>query len=142
VSATLYYLDDFTDEVMPCKPTLKAWAAWLSEPDPDWPHEIPTDGKVFKASTLQVLGDVRADHDGERWVFTPEIPAGADSFYLRHYEGSEGWDAECSGADPQTVLEECAKDESAFLACCRSGPRVIAIYQAGPPPALLLDVVQ
>lgn len=140
--ATLYYLDDFVDEVMPCKPTLQAWATWLSRPDEHWPHEIPADGAVFKTSTLQELGDVRAEHNGTEWVATPPVPEGTEQFYLRHHEGSEGWDADFGGDDLQQALEGLETHEVYFLACVRDGGDFIAIYQAGPPPALLLDVVQ
>lgn len=145
MTALNYYLDEFTDEVIPCAPTLEAWAEWLSKPDPNWSDRLAAtaDGATFKVSTLEVLGDIRVEHNGEAWAAVTPIPAGTEAFFLRHFEGSPGWDAEFSSntiADATDCL--LPGDGPLFFACVKDGPNYIATFRAeGPrlelePPAM------
>ncbi len=130
-----YYLDDYTDEVIPCAPTLEAWAEWLSKPDPKWYRGLPDeDGATFKVSTLEILGDIRVEHNGQAWVAVAPIPEGTEVFFLRHFEGSQGWDAEYS-ADTLENATDCidADEGPLFFACAKDGPNYIATYHANPP---------
>jgi hypothetical protein len=132
MSERLYYLEQYSDETMPCAPELGAWAKWLAEADDGWPHDIPADGATFKCFSIDVLGDVRAEHIDGEWR-ADEPPSGTTFFYLRYGERL-GWDAENSGPDIETALLEIDADESpCFLACTRDGPHLIAVYRADPP---------
>jgi hypothetical protein len=132
MSDRYYYLDQFADEVMPCAANLDAWAKWLSEPDLDWDHGVPADGATFKCSTMDILGDVVAEHDGEAWRW-PAAPAGTDCVYARYGERA-GWNAENAGPDVETALTEVEPDEApVWLACTRQGPSLIVVYRADPP---------
>ena len=125
MTQTLYYLDDYTDEVIPCAPTLEAWAEWLSKPAEDWAGRVEAteDGATFKVSTLELLGDIRVEYDGQDWAAVTPIPEGANGFYLRHFEGSAGWDAEHSSDELAHVTENISSDEGPlFFACTKNGP--------------------
>lgn len=130
MSDVIYYLDDYADETLPCEPRLQAWARWLASDDQEWRHDIPAVGEIFEASRLFVLGDIRAIRDPlGAWSTTDQIPEGTSAFFLRHYEGSQGWDAEHSGetiedalqnVDPDNDLDPDEEDEL-FLACVKDG---------------------
>lgn len=58
---TLYYITDYSDEIVPCDCRLQSWADWLSRPDENWDRAAPAvDGETFRASSLTILGDVLA----------------------------------------------------------------------------------
>ena len=122
-----YYLDHWTDEVMPCEPSLKGWAEWLDKPDPDWfdREKAAAVGDEFAGMTLEVLGDVRAEMRDGRFEAVEPIPDGTDLFFLRHYEGSEGWDA---GQSAQTIHDAAegidGSDGPLWFACVRNGPSI------------------
>lgn len=108
---TLYYLDAYSDEVMPCGPTLDEWAAWLDKPDSDWRRpEAASDGDTFPAYVEDVT-TFQAVWRGGKWEH-PEPPEGAAGFFP-HWGPGLGWDvdgyrdtlAECL-ADGWTEMEE------------------------------------
>ena len=75
MTQTNYYLDDYTDEMIPCAATLEGWAEWLAKPDPDdFTLKAPAaDGTHFSGFTIEVLGDIRVEHlDGEWQAVEPE----------------------------------------------------------------------
>ena len=44
---TLYYITDYSDEIVPCDCRLQSWADWLSRPDENWDRAAPAvDGDV------------------------------------------------------------------------------------------------
>lgn len=140
----LYYLDAYTDEVIPCAPTLETWADWLSKPAEDWSCRVEAteDGATFKVSTLELLGDIRVEHDGQEWVAVTPIPQGANGFYRRHFEGSTGWDADYSSDNLKDATDCIELDEGPlFYACTQDGPNYVATYRA-EPPHLVLEPVQ
>lgn len=135
MTQTLYYLDDYTDEIVPCSPTLAGWAEWLSKPDPEWSNHVAAkDGDTFSAHTLIILGDVKVEHIEGEWRAVEPIPEGTDIFYLRRFEGSEGWDADyCADtiADAAGGLEP---DEGPlWFACTKDGGALHLIYRADGP---------
>ena len=134
---TLYYLDDFTDETMPCLPTLEAWAEWLAKPDPIWGRaEAAQDGQRFAASTMTVLCDCRADYVDGRWKWAEQPPSETDHFFLRHYEGSTGWDAGFSGDDLENAadgLADCSGDDPVWFACVKYGEDIRVRFEAEGP---------
>jgi hypothetical protein len=139
MSETLYYLDDFTDEVMPCAPTLEAWAEWLSRPDEEYGRADPVaDGSVFAGSTLVVLGEVCAQLVDGAWQAQGPIPEGTDQFFLRHFGGSPGWNAEFAGETIEDALD-CYDDEGpTFLACVRSGENFHVRFEAAGPRCVIV----
>lgn len=147
---TYYYVDEHTDEVLPCSARLAAWAEWLSKPDEDWPHDIPKDGETFGVSTLLVLGNVEVSWS-EDGIVVPELPEGTDQVFVRYDDETSGWDAEASTAFALNASEEVKRKDvrglvdgfwlqgpgdTAWIACVADGPRLLATYRAGPPPSL------
>ncbi|MFN3584866.1 hypothetical protein [Phenylobacterium sp.] len=108
MSDLLYYLDDYTDEVMPCDPELDAWAAWLAEPDPDWNRpEAAKDGEIFAAS-LAAVADLECVWRDGAWRFDQAAEQALRNrkatFFLRHGEG-QGWWPDNSGDTAAEALE-------------------------------------
>lgn len=93
---TYIYLSDWSDEVMPCKPTLQGWADWLAAPDADWGRpEAAKDGDSFGAHTLLVLANApyRVTDAG---VELPELPAEATEAFVRFDGPESGWNVDDS----------------------------------------------
>lgn len=138
--AQLIYLDDYSDEICPCQPTLAGWAEWLSQPDEGWGREeAAKDGERFAAGTLEMETDIIAKRDADtNWYFDREAPAGADFFAIRHGAGA-GWDADsiCGSLDDIIdPLDEYADSTSAevHIAVGRYVDGLTVIYHAGEPP--------
>jgi hypothetical protein len=103
-----FYLDDYTDEVVPCDCTLEGWAEWLSKPDPDWSRPIAaTDGQSFPATRAEIT-EVECVKTAEGWTWPADIVAGlidADAtFMLRNGQGA-GWWPDNSGMEPAEALQ-------------------------------------
>ena len=143
-----YYLDEFTDEIMPCMPTLAAWADWLSRPDPEWrPDAAAADGTRYAATVLRWEEDVVVRRDGDGWAFSRDVPDAA-LVAVRFGQGL-GWDSENIiggriGDDITTSLRSWLKENDEYLedveyvAIGMAEPDVVLVYRAGPPPALIL----
>ena len=132
---TLYYINEYTDEVVPCDCTLEGWAKWLSAADYEWNREEPAkDGELFKASTIQVLGDVRVEFIDGKWIAVETIPDGTEMFWRRHFKGGAGWDAEFA-ADTIADATDCIYDDEGplWFACTKDGPKVVLTYRADGP---------
>lgn len=110
---TLYWINEFADECVPCDSTLEGWAAWLSTVDPEnsWGRTEPAkDGDTFTAATA-----MRTDHtvtlaSGEL-SFDPPLPAKWDSLALCYYPGG-GWSGDSLAGDLQDfqeIMEEAAE---------------------------------
>ena len=123
---TLWYIEQYTDETMPCAPTLEAWAQWLAAPDKDWGRDTPaSEGDTFKAYTFLRHDDVVAQLTPDGLVLTPEPHPGADFFAVAFAGG--GWDAEASGDTPIDALggDDAAEyhgDAPVDLAVCTQTP--------------------
>lgn len=136
---TLYYLDAFTDEVMPCGPSLDAWAAWLSKPAPDWNRPSPAvDGETFTAQTLVSHGEITVDRaeggaradTADGWRITGQVDDTAGQFFL---VVPGGWDNEHSGATVDATLSELDDPGPHRLEWVSDGPAVLLRYHASPP---------
>ena len=141
-----FYIDDYSDESVPCDCSLEGWAEWLSKPDECWEHDCASDGGSFAGSALLWLPDVLATFDGEAWSLSRE-PDG-DFLALRFAPGS-GWDGDsiCNGRDNLIeVLGENAPDavagqvENVACGIHENGWRFT--FRAGPPPSLEAERVQ
>lgn len=133
--STLYYIAEFTDEVVPCDCTLDGWAKWLSQPDEEWNRDQPAgNGETFKASTIEVLGDVRVEFTNGAWVAVEPIPEGAAFFWLRHHQGGTGWNADFA-AETITDATDCLDEDDSpvWFACTKDGPDVVLVYRATGP---------
>ena len=139
----LYYIDELTDEVMPCEPTLEAWAAYLADPAAEGDEIDPAKpGDTFNISTIEVLGDVRVELADGRVEAVEPIPDGTTYFYLRWHEGGDGWDVENSGDDVETTCCELDPEEYpvVWLACTKGGPNYLATFEIiDGKPVLQLD---
>lgn len=150
-----WFVDDFTDEVLPCAPTLEGWAAYLMKPDLEafsqLHHvEYPADGSTYDASAILWSPDIVARRVDGRWTLSRAIEPGEDFFAVRYGEGA-GWDADniiyLSGddeADPgkaavglctelAQLLEEDDEDEQ-FIATGRNEYHWKITFHAGSPP--------
>jgi len=139
---TLHYLTDWTDEVMPCAPTLEGWAAWLAEPDPDWNrHAAEESGAEFAGFTLEVLADVSAEEGPDGWIWSPEPPTEATRFYPYWSEPGGGWAAELSSDSLAGVLANCEDDEPpVWIACVRDGCEHRYRFEVGADGPVLIDL--
>lgn len=151
VERTFYYLDDFTDEVMPCDPTLEGWAEWLSDDvDGEWGRTGPeAAGTRYAASVVDLIAtiEVRSDTavetaDDIAALTLPVLPAGTQYVYLRHGPGL-GWDPELSAHldfhteeqfhdEIRRLVSPLQAGESAWLACCADRPRCIVALEQTP----------
>lgn len=132
---TLYYIDEFADEVVPCDCTLGGWAEWLSAPDEDWNRDAAAeDGETFKASTIEVLGDVRVEFTKGVWTAVEPIPEGTEMFWLRHHQGGTGWNADFA-AETITDATDCLDEDDGpvWFACTKDGSNVLLTYRADGP---------
>jgi len=132
---TLYYITDYSDEIVPCDCRLQSWADWLSRPDENWDRPAPAvDGETFRASSLTILGDVQVEWIDGAWTAVDPIPAGTDAFFRRHARGAKGWDPDFAG---QTLLDatDCIEPDEGplWFACTRDNPDVILTYRAAGP---------
>lgn len=108
----LIYLDDYSDEVCPCQPTLEGWADWLSKPALDWGRrKAAKDGDTFHAGTIQLYDDIVATMgtDG-KWAFSATPPEDADHFAVR-YGPSLGWDADSICGTLGDIIDYLAENE-------------------------------
>jgi hypothetical protein len=152
-----FYIDQYTDEVMPCEPTLDGWAAWLAggrdylddarDPDDDPAEGPPADGEGFTASAIRWLPDIVATFNGKDWALSAQ-PDVDDFIAARFYEGG-GWSADdiLSGDTVLEHIEEAYgqtfnRDDRLFFArgINENGWRIT--YHAGPPASCTAERVQ
>ena len=112
----LIYIDDYSDEVVPCQPKLEAWAEWLSTPDHSWGRDhAAKDGDRFAASGTEMQPDIIARRNGDgEWLLDGAVPDGAD-FFANRYGAGLGWEADSitgTAADMIDYLAEFADYES------------------------------
>lgn len=85
----LYYLADFTDEVMPCAPTLEAWQEWLSNPDGSFNlNEPPAIGTIYEGWLMKLTGHLKFTKD-ENGVWVPEREPQGDFFAI--VDSTDDW---------------------------------------------------
>ncbi len=106
VMKRLYYIGQWTDESMPCQPTLEGWAEWLSKPDEDWQRSAPAQhGEQFTATVTLELADIRIYVFDGAWQSDFSPAPGANWFALRWGPGL-GCDAEVSHDSFADLLAE------------------------------------
>lgn len=148
-----YYLHDFSDEVMPCSPSVEGWAEWLSMPDPEWQREVPAaDGSTFKSTVLRFERDIIATLTADGWTFDREI--GQPSLVAVRFAEGLGWDSDsilyADDGDFESAvrafLEENATDatigQTEHVAVGFDEPDVLLTYRAGPPPSASIEALQ
>lgn len=112
MNAMLIYLDDYSDEICPCEPTLEAIAHWLSKPARDWGRSrAAKDGETFTASAIELYSDIIATMGGDgKWAFSAKAPEDANHFAVR-YGPSLGWDADSICGTLGDVIDYLAENE-------------------------------
>lgn len=132
-----FYLADYSDEVVPCEPSLDGWAEWLSKPDVDWQRgTAANDGDTFLASATLWQHDIIAKCENGEWTLSRQ-PDG-DAFVAARFGFGLGWSAEdILDSDPGTILEylrDYAEDDGVvFLATGTHEDRWRITYHANPP---------
>lgn len=162
VANPAFYLDEFTDEILPSELeecTLAGWAAWLAKggesPNEDgetgcWSFEPPKDGALYGASCLTFLADIEItrlpDDDCEpRFIWSRPLDSGVEFAAIRFAQGA-GWgpdDIICDADSQASIEAEIADDawpkievgETALLAVARNED-VRLVYRASPPALL------
>lgn len=143
------YIDDFTDEVLPCLPTLEGWAAWLSAPSEAWQRDrAANDGEQFKASVVRWQDDIVATRAGGEWNLSSPIPREATVVAVRFAPGL-GWSAEniISGEDTGAAVIEwlndmnIACDDEEHIAIGFDEPATMLTFRADPA-RLVEDSIQ
>lgn len=141
---TAYYVDKYTDEVVPCDTTLEAWAVWLAAPDLDLLAPA-LDGDVFSISAMRFDEDIVARRNDGKWRFS-RMPDGADFLAVRFGPGM-GWDGDsiifCGGPMGSALIDHMLASEDQFddgedvhIAVAVNLPACKAVFRAGPPPCL------
>jgi hypothetical protein len=145
-----YYLDDYSDEAMPCDGTLEAWAEWLSQPDPDWGRVAAVeDGQQFACGVQRGLPDIIATREPSGWTFSREPDERCTLLAVRWGEGM-GWSPDniIWGEDMSAALREWFEendllcDDTEFVSIALDQPSIIVTYHAGPAPHLVASTVQ
>lgn len=138
MSDLLYYLNDYSDEVMPCDGTLQGWADWLSKPDIEWRRDSPAaDGATFKCSVMRMEADIVATRGGDGvWSFSREVNDAA-LLAVRYAEGA-GWDADaiCYGMDgvrDYLMDNDEATEVVEYVAVGIDEPAVMVTFHAAGP---------
>lgn len=129
----LYYVAQWSDEIMPCAPTLEGWAEWLSKPDEQWNRSEPAvDGERFETSVMQMGADVIATRNEDGWKFSDEPKA--DFFAIRWGPGLR-WDADSISGDLESLQESLddGDDQPVYIAVGFNKPSVTLVFHAGPP---------
>lgn len=141
-----FYIEDFTDEVMPCYPSLEGWAKWLSAPDAEWGRdEVAADGDTFTADVIEYVEDVIATRTADGWSLSHE-PEGASLVAIRFGPGM-GWSSDNMVGDVASLIEHLTEndidmDDVEHVAIGMDRPSVRLIYRADPPRLIVEGAVQ
>lgn len=142
------YLEDYSDEIMPCDATPEGWAAWLSAPDQLWNRaEAATPGDRFPGYTMTFRPDIVAKRqpDGS-WSFDRE-PADGDEFFAIRFAQGLGWDPDNICADSAAVRDRLTEldadnlcDDVEYIAVAGPMCRVMVTFNDRAP--LTIEAVQ
>lgn len=140
-----YFVEQYTDETIPCSTTLESWAEWLSKPDPDWNRlEATADGTVFDVSSIAWQEDIEVTlRAGGEWVFSRPIPANATLLAVRFGPGL-GWDCDRVAYDQRglrDVLSEAgdqAIGATELIAVGVDQAPTRMVYRSTPPRLVLV----
>lgn len=136
MTKTYYYLTEWSEDIMPCGPTLDEWAEWLSKPDADWNRpEAAKDGDTFSCATLIVLGETSATFVNGAWTANTPVIDGTTWLYKKHDQHGSGWDVEFAGDTIEAALHDYEADqgETVWLVCTKDGPHALATFHAKGP---------
>lgn len=143
----LYYVDDFTDEMIPCAPTLEAWAEWIGSPTDDegQPRVKPLaeDGERFTCTVAERFDAVASwfpDDDGGEWRIEPDI---AHDWAAITFGAGLGWDADSLSDGAQSLLADVPhvdRDQDVDLALMCDHPAILVEFRRGEDgtPSLVL----
>ncbi|WP_419316996.1 hypothetical protein ACN2C7_11045 [Caulobacter sp. ErkDOM-E] len=132
---TIYFLTDYSDEGLPCAPTLAAWAGWLAtglaEEGPG--REVDGD-EEFDALVMTLLPDVIATRTASAWSIEGEVGPGATWFAARSAVGM-GWSADTIEDSFERILDAHAPayaiGDRLVVAVARHDPPVRLAYRLG-----------
>jgi len=145
--ARRYYIDRYSDEVVPCDCTLEGWAAWLAkggnrgeagrDEGDSWSFAPPAHGTEYRASVLHFLRDVtvtRDDADG--LTFNPPLIEGLGFAAVGSLAGGWGCDEILDpGAIAEGLTDEICplieKGETGTLAVAFNEPDVTLRFELG-----------
>lgn len=143
-----YYIEQWTDEVVPCEPTLEGWAAWLAAPCPEWNRPTAaTSGERFKAFVQKFGEDIIATRGECGWTFSR--PVGDADFLAVRWGPGAGWDPDniLFGEDLEQALREWFDENGAYcddveyIATAVSQPGIMLTYRDDPTPRLEIDSI-
>lgn len=144
MSKLLYYIDDYSDEFVPCDCTLEGWAKWLSEPDEGWGRdEAAKEGDQFRASVMRLDEDIIATRSGDSFDFSRPVPE--DAFLAIRWGPGLGWDPDNICGNEAELLERLREDgeDEENIAVGFNEPEVLLTYHdAGGSPRLTVGRVQ
>lgn len=139
VSGTRYYIEDYSDEIVPCDCTLEGWAAWLAKPEEGWGRdEAAADGDRFKAYVTSFGDDIVLSTDADGKPVLSYRPERANFFALRWGAGL-GWDADNIIGDSLDMLEDWLTEnpddwsDDDRIAVGFDEPEVMLVYHADGP---------
>lgn len=132
---TVYWLFDYSDEIVPCDCSLEGWAEWLSKPDEEWNRpEAANDGDAFKATKGTITyhaASASADECG--WTFDPPLPDSYDSLVVAYGVG-KGWDADDMVENLGDLIDSLKfHGDSVVAAIQDDGATWVVKYHANPP---------
>jgi hypothetical protein len=136
-----YFVEQYTDETIPCSTTLESWAEWLSRPAPDWNRpEATADGETFAVSSIAWQDDIEATlRAGGEWIFSRPFPADATLLAVRFGPGL-GWSCDDVAYDEdglREILAEAGGDGAVgtteLIAVGVEQPLVTMVYRSDPP---------
>lgn len=143
----LYYLDDFTDESIPCSPTLEAWAEWLASPidenDEIRVKPLAASGERFActvAERFDAVAEYFPDDDGGEWRIEPDL---AHDWAAVTFGAGSGWDCDSVGDGAQSLLADWLdRDSPVDLALMKDCPPVLLEFQRDADGKPMLVVLQ
>lgn len=138
-----YYLDEYTDETIPCSPTLESWAAWLGAPDPEYARPQSAAIGTRYACSVAERFDATAEYfpvdDGGEWRIEPDLE---HDWAAVTFGPGTGWDADSIGGSAQDLLAEWPEtDEPLDLALMRDHPSVLLEFRRDADGAPVLVIV-
>jgi hypothetical protein len=150
MSEVLYYIEDFSDEFMPCAPHPEAWAEWLSKPAEEIRDHPVEDGARFKTTVMRLGDDIVATRGPDGWSFSRDV--GDATFLAVRWAQGLAWgpDNILWGEDMSAALREWFADpdnaetceDVEYVAVGYDEPDVMLVYRAGNPPRMEIETIQ
>lgn len=137
--ARAYYIEQWSDEVVPCDCTLQGWAEWLSKPDIQWRRDAPAnDGDRFTASVIRFGEDAMAVREGGDWrLFNSLVDV---DFVAARFGKGMGWSGDDILSPDEPSVREWLEENpdqtegtTVYFAIGFYEPEVTLVYHANPP---------